>query len=241
MTFQDARLKLLSYVRNQVRNGEITERGFARLIGISQPHAHNVLKGVRSLSPELCDVTLKCLHLSLLDLAPVNEIKAHLERRRTRERPAEVAFLASSIGPGRAWPGDVHQQKRFPLPLPSAAAGAELMGAELAPDAAMSASLGSYNIALLDTSIASQREISPRGLYVVEYCGEAVIRYIRFGGCSYYLVTDTSLNHPMIWERLARPTVKTSDLVKARVLWLGRQQDHDLTPQGRVLYDPISS
>ena len=45
MTFQDARLRLLAYVRNQVRNGELTERGFARLIGISQPHAHNVLKG----------------------------------------------------------------------------------------------------------------------------------------------------------------------------------------------------
>ena len=61
MTFQDARVKLLAYVRNEVRNGELTERGFARLIGISQPHAHNVLKGVRNLSPEIFDLILKCL------------------------------------------------------------------------------------------------------------------------------------------------------------------------------------
>ena len=61
MTFQDARLKLLAYVRNEVRNGELTERGFARRIGISQPHAHNVLKGVRTLSPEVFDLVLKYL------------------------------------------------------------------------------------------------------------------------------------------------------------------------------------
>jgi hypothetical protein len=61
LTFQDARLRLLDYVRDQVRNGELTERGFARLIGISQPHAHNVLKGVRTLSPEIFDLILKYL------------------------------------------------------------------------------------------------------------------------------------------------------------------------------------
>ncbi len=61
LTFQDARHNLLAYVRNEVRNGELTERGFARLIGISQPHAHNVLKGVRTLSPQVLDLVLKYL------------------------------------------------------------------------------------------------------------------------------------------------------------------------------------
>ena len=61
MTFQDARFKLLAYVRNEVRNGELTERRFARIMGISQPHAHNVLKGVRNLSPEVFDLMLKYL------------------------------------------------------------------------------------------------------------------------------------------------------------------------------------
>ena len=61
MTFQDARLRLLAYVRNEVRNGELTERSFARLVGISQPHAHNVLKGVRTLSPDVFDLILKYL------------------------------------------------------------------------------------------------------------------------------------------------------------------------------------
>ena len=61
MTYQDVQLRLLAYVRSQITNGELTERGFARLIGISQPHVHNVLKGVRKLSPNLLDLALKYL------------------------------------------------------------------------------------------------------------------------------------------------------------------------------------
>ncbi len=61
MTFREAQLKLLAYVVDRIHNGELTERGFARQIGISQPHAHNVLKGVRNLSPEIFDSILKYL------------------------------------------------------------------------------------------------------------------------------------------------------------------------------------
>jgi hypothetical protein len=68
VTFEDAKLKLLAYVRDRIRNGELTERSFARQIGISQPHAHNALKGVRTLSPEVLDAILRYFHLSLLDL-----------------------------------------------------------------------------------------------------------------------------------------------------------------------------
>ena len=85
MTFQDAQQLLLAYVRDRIRNGELTERGLARRIGISQPHAHNVLKGVRNLSPDVFDSILKYFHLSLLDLPPDKVVQAHLERRRTRQ------------------------------------------------------------------------------------------------------------------------------------------------------------
>ena len=66
--FGDAQVKLLAYVRDRIHNGEMTERGFARRIGISQPHAHNALKGVRTLSPQVLDAILRYFHLSLLDL-----------------------------------------------------------------------------------------------------------------------------------------------------------------------------
>lgn len=242
MNFRDTRLNLLAYVRNQVRNGEITERGFARLIGISQPHAHNVLKGVRSLSPDLCDLALKYLHLSLLDLTPLNEIEAQLKRRCQSERVAPVAFLETPVGPGHVWPEHINANKSFPVPFTSPALSAEFLMAELTPDPAMTSTLQGCDIALIDISQASRCFISPRDLYIVDRDGEAVLRYIRSGERSYYLVTDADYDRPLAWERVPRATAKASGLVKARVVWLGREREGDtLVQRGRFLSDPISS
>ena len=53
-----------------------TERGFARGTGISQPHLHNMLKGVRVLSPPMADLLLRHLHMSVLDLLDTDELAA---------------------------------------------------------------------------------------------------------------------------------------------------------------------
>ena len=242
MTFQDVRLKLLAYVRNEVRNGELTERGFARGIGISQPHAHNVLKGVRNFSPEVFDLALKYFHLSLLDLAPLEEIEAQLQRRHSGDRVAEVPFLERPIGPRRPWPAGVNWRKCFPLPFPSATVPVELVMAKLVHDPAMTATVESYDIALLDTSEQRRSVLSPQGLYVIERSGEAVLRYIRSGARRHYLVTDADLDTPTAWEAFRSSTEQLCDVVKARVVWLGREQDRNaLIQPGRFLYDPISS
>jgi hypothetical protein len=237
LTFQDARLRLLAYVRNEVRNGELTERGFARLIGISQPHAHNVLKGARTLSPQVFDLALKYLHLSLLDLASMEELEAQLQRRRSRQRVSEVAFLATPLGPGQAWPDSVNWRNSFPLPFPSAAVPAGLVMAKLVADRAMNLTLGASDVALLNIS-DSRASLSPYSLYVIERGGEAVLRFIRWGARCHYLVTDVAFDDPTAWE----PIQLSSEAVKARVLWLGRERERDLQPQrGRFLDDPISS
>lgn len=242
MTFQDARLKLLAYVRNEVRNGELTERGFARLVGISQPHAHNVLKGVRTLSPEVFDLVLKYLHLSVLDLAPIEEIEAQIERRGRRERVAEIAFLDAPIGPEHPWPSGVQWRKTFPAPFSAAIVSSELLMARFAADPAMTATLASYDVALLDTSERRRSSLSPEGLYVIERRGETVMRYLRSGMRWHYLVTDANWDNPIAWEPLSLSDARFHDAVKARVVWLGRQGDREARPQrGRFLYDPISS
>ena len=68
MDFETLQLRLLARVRTYVRNGELTERGLARMIGISQPHMHHILKGVRTLSIENADRILRRLNLTVLDL-----------------------------------------------------------------------------------------------------------------------------------------------------------------------------
>jgi plasmid maintenance system antidote protein VapI len=59
---------LLESTRSRVRNGQLTERGLARRIGISQAHMHNVLKGARLLTPEIADRLLQAFDLKVQDL-----------------------------------------------------------------------------------------------------------------------------------------------------------------------------
>lgn len=68
MDFETLKRRLLAHVRTCVHNGELTERGLARMIGISQPHMHHILKGVRALSLENADRILRRLDLTVLDL-----------------------------------------------------------------------------------------------------------------------------------------------------------------------------
>ena len=237
MTFRQAQLKLLAYVVDRIHNGELTERGFARLIGISQPHVHNVLKGVRKLSPEIFDSILKYFYMSLLDLASVEEVEANLKKRRAPARVAEAPFLNSPIGPGMPWPEGIDWGRSYPLPFPALTVQAGLVLAELANDPYMYETLIGSDIALLDTSERARSDFSPLGLYVISRGGEAVVRHIRPGGQGFYLVTDATLDTPALWEKLGMPASEFAAIVKARVRWIGRERDRHLSmhQRGRLL------
>ncbi len=74
MNFDQLRVRLISHLRERIRNGEWTERSLARLSGTSQPHLHNVLKGVRILSTEMADRLMKTARLTVMDLFEQSEI-----------------------------------------------------------------------------------------------------------------------------------------------------------------------
>jgi predicted transcriptional regulator len=68
MTFHDLQQRLIEDLRKRVRSGAVTERGLARMTGVSQSHLHNILKGKRLLSLEKCDEILHQLQLDVRDL-----------------------------------------------------------------------------------------------------------------------------------------------------------------------------
>lgn len=68
-------------VNARIQNGDFTERGLARVLGISQPQIHNVLKGARKLRPELADRVISNLEMTVLDLLQTVELGEHLQRR----------------------------------------------------------------------------------------------------------------------------------------------------------------
>lgn len=243
MTFQDAQHRLLAYVRDRIQHGERTERGIARRIGASQPHVHNVLKGVRNLSLEMSDSILNLFHISILDLATLHELETHLQRRKAPPPELELVFLDARLGPEMPWPQGLDWRRRYPAPFTAPMLPAGLVMAALAPDPDMAATLAHTDLALLDTTDHARAGISPEGLYVVDRAGEAVLRYVRPGARREYLVTDAGLADPQRWERISLAGRQSPPMIRARVLWLGREQDRDLPPaqRGRFVPAMISS
>jgi plasmid maintenance system antidote protein VapI len=74
MYFELLQFRLITHLQQRVQSGELTERSLARHTGISQPHLHNMLKGIRVLSPPMADLLLRHLHMTLLDLLNVDEL-----------------------------------------------------------------------------------------------------------------------------------------------------------------------
>lgn len=75
LTFGELQTRLIQTLRLKLNNGEFTERGLARISGISQPQVHNLLKGARRLSPESADILLEAVQLSVLDLLTDSDLK----------------------------------------------------------------------------------------------------------------------------------------------------------------------
>jgi transcriptional regulator with XRE-family HTH domain len=91
MYFEVLQVRLVTHVQGRLQRGELTERGLARRTGISQPHLHNVLKGVRVLSPQMGDLLLRHLHITLVDLLNADELAQRCLEDRSLS-PAETRF-----------------------------------------------------------------------------------------------------------------------------------------------------
>ena len=66
--------RLIATINTRINNGEFTERGLARLLGVSQPQLHNVLKGARKLQAELADRLMLRFNIGIVDLLDSSEL-----------------------------------------------------------------------------------------------------------------------------------------------------------------------
>jgi len=82
VTFGALQSRLIRLINRQMQNGEFTERGLARMLAVSQPQIHNVLKGARKLRPELADRLMWKFSMSVLQLLEDAELKEELRSRR---------------------------------------------------------------------------------------------------------------------------------------------------------------
>lgn len=235
MTFFQAQERLLAEIKSLVLNGHVTERRMARLIGVSQPHMHNVLKGVRILSPKITDKLLKLFNMSVLDLSSLEELQDRVISSRQRTVSLELNVLRESIGTSTLWHKEIFTRERLPIPVPVQRSGnAHLVAARVQPDRRMKGVLGQSDLAVVSTSKPTL-PIDPAGLYVVQTPSGTAVRYVRQGAAHLYLATEDALDSPWEWERA--PLADWSSIVHARLLWIGREKDLRLPAhrRGRVL------
>jgi plasmid maintenance system antidote protein VapI len=83
VTFGALQARLIAFVNMRIQNGEYTERGLARLLGISQPQIHHVLKGTRRLQPEFADRVMARFGVTVLDLLQEAELSSELSSRQS--------------------------------------------------------------------------------------------------------------------------------------------------------------
>lgn len=121
VSFLSLKSRLIRLVNLRIQNGDFTERGLARILGISQSQVHNVLKGARKLKPELADHLMSRLDMSVLDLLEADELidqavlrrdeRADSAERRTVKPGAHVPVAKVGDLHGRTTPERVAQLK----------------------------------------------------------------------------------------------------------------------------------
>lgn len=82
VSFDLLRSRLLADVRRRLNNGEFTERGLGRELGISQAQVHNVLKGARTLQPAMADLLMRRFEMSVSRLLSDSELEEEMRVRR---------------------------------------------------------------------------------------------------------------------------------------------------------------
>lgn len=221
--------RLLEQLRGRIRNGELTERSLARHTGISQPHVHNVLKGVRTLSPELVDVILTSLKISVLDLLPRDEITGYLTRtnphRNSRLQPVPV--LAGLLGLHQPIPRKGPTREVHAVPYDLAAPAAEPLVASLAADPEMESLFSDRDLVLLDQSEIARESVQPEGYYVVRTPDGLCIRSVQRSGDALFLISEKNRTDSASWPKLDLAGRNILDTVLARVIWLNRRRRWD--------------
>jgi hypothetical protein len=105
--FEQLHWRLSEHMRRKLRSGETTERGLARLTGISQSHLHHVLKEMRVFSPQMADRAMERLGIDVWTLLGEDEGVGAWET---------APLVRESIGPGRRFPDLGKWRGRVPFP-----------------------------------------------------------------------------------------------------------------------------
>ncbi len=214
--------RLIQRLKSVLVNGEYTERGLARLTGISQPHLHHILAGKRSLTPRMADAILACVGWGIGDLISKEELDAILLAQRSREsHRRRIPVLAGRIGPSSPFP-DTDQVEEWLLVQTHSCEGfRRVFLAALEPDPAVSFARLSGAFALVAEDEELRLRLVPEGWYVLRWGGAGYVRRIRLGDASLELLGQESLHGAAGPACIPLTGQSALSVVRGRLLWAG--------------------
>jgi len=207
--------RLVDVARQRIRSGELTERGLSRLCGVSQPHIHNVLKRIRALSPGSADRLMQALGLTLPELVWRSPEESGASIR-------EVPMVRNRIGPGMD--SSLTVLKGFmPFSTKIVDRLVEPVVAQLGPDLVLPGAVAANDLVLLDQSLTIRAHPRGESCWVVAESSGLRVRYVKMGGTRVYLANEATVRDPKLWEAVPLAGKKVEDVVRARIVWVGRE------------------
>jgi transcriptional regulator with XRE-family HTH domain len=206
MYFQLMHSRLVENLRERIRRGEISERALARQAGVSQPHLHNVLKGLRILSSEMADQAVERLHIPLRELLPEDE--PGFEGGWNALHFTTVPLLDGSIGPDQPFPSLDRDCGSIPFLRADVAWAIGPVAVRLAADPEMRDLFGEGDLALLARLPTRNGLLQPEGYFAIDAGGSGRIRRLDHPGDEDGCIWSADRN--------------ILEVVRARVIWIGR-------------------
>lgn len=222
ITFSLLQERILDVLRRRVSNGDFTERGLARAIGISQPHIHNVLKGVRALTPDLGDLLMTNLDISLTELLSVEELgEALLDRQVRRLGSFPVPVLAGRLGPSDPFPSWRNLSEWVVAKDPELRDLRRPAFVQLGADPVTPPDWSRRGFGLLDFDEASRMEPVEPGWYALRWRGAGYLRQVRVRARELAVLGQTTWAEPGLPEVIPLTPGSVLQVVRARLAWVG--------------------
>lgn len=230
--FEKLLQRLVRRLAGLLINGEYTERGLARLVGISQPHLHHILSGKRTLTPHVADAILASLGWGVGDLVPSEELDHILLSRRSRSgKKTRIPVLASPIGPSFPFPDASHVAEWILTQSPICEGMRRLFLAPLEPDPGVPFARRPGAFALVAEDEEWRLRCLPDVWYVLRWGGAGLVRRIRAEAGTLVLLGQKALEEGSGPACIPLEGQSLLSVVRGSLVWAG--------PDPR-LFDPFS-
>lgn len=209
--------RLIELARHRVHSGEFSERGLARLAGISQPHLHNVFKGIRTLSPDAADRLMQALAVTIPQVlwsVGGNDDSGVMA----------VPLLRHRIGPGITASFDAYRGY-MPFPNRLITPLKQPVAAYLAADLVLPSEYRTGDMVLLDQNPARRIMPGASSCWIVAESAGLRVRYVRRTRGGLEVASDPGLEGVRGGRLISLRGSDILEIVRARIVWIGREME----------------